>query len=366
MKYVDEYRHTATVNRLVEAIHATCRRNWTIMEICGGQTHNILRFGLDQMLPSGVSIVHGPGCPVCVTPAAVMDQAIAIAGRPQVTLCTFGDMLRVPGSTGDLARAKAEGADVRIVYSPLDALALARRHPTRQVVFLAIGFETTAPAYAVAVDQARQQDLRNFSLLCSLVRVPPAMAAILSAAENRVQGFLAAGHVCTVQGLGEYAAISRRFSVPIVVTGFEPVDLLMGLLACIRQLEGGHAEVENCYGRWVRPDGNRQAQRLVQTVFEVCDCEWRGMGFMPAGGLSLRPSYKAFDAAERFSAHKPRKQAVSPCISGMIMQGRARPEDCPAFGVGCTPAHPLGAPMVSSEGACAAYFRFRRPMPAAS
>ena len=360
MKYVDEYRDPVAARRLAGAIDALVTRPWTIMEICGGQTHSLLRHGIDQMLPDGVTLLHGPGCPVCVTAAEVIDQAIALAAIPGVILCSFGDMLRVPGTAGSLLAAKARGADVRMVYSPLDAVALAVAHPEREVVFLAVGFETTAPASAMAVLAAADAGLRNFSLLVAHVLVPPAIAALLAAPDNRVQGFLAAGHVCTVMGYDEYEPIARRFGVPIVVTGFEPVDLLQGILSCLRQLEAGRAAVENAYGRSVRPGGNAPAQAAIRQVFAVAPRVWRGMGEIPASGLDLAPAYARFDARARFRSAVAAPASGGPCISGEILRGRSRPTACPAFGTGCTPEHPLGATMVSSEGACAAYYRYRR------
>ena len=364
MRYVDEFRDPAAARRLAGAIGATVTRPWTLMEICGGQTHALLRHGIDRMLPAPVTLLHGPGCPVCVTPAIVIDQAIAIAADPRVTLCSFGDMLRVPGETGSLLAAKARGADVRMVYSPLDAVTLARARPEREVVFLAIGFETTAPATAIAVLQAAREGLRNFSLLVSHVLVPPAIEALLGAPDNRVQGFLAAGHVCAVMGYAEYEPIARRFGVPIVVTGFEPLDLLQGLLSCLRQLEAGRAEVENQYGRSVTRGGNALAQAAIRQVFAVEARTWRGIGDIPASGLGLAPAFAAYDALRRFPADVGAPARPSPCISGAILRGMSKPGDCPAFGTACTPDHPLGATMVSTEGACAAYYRYRRPVPA--
>jgi len=360
MRYVDEYRDGEAAGRLVAAIKATVTRPWTIMEICGGQTHAIVKFGLDELLPDLVTLVHGPGCPVCVTPAGTVDAAVEIAGRPDVIFCSFGDMLRVPGTGVDLQSVKAAGGDVRIVYSPLDAVALARRHPDRQVVFFAVGFETTAPANAMAAYQAGRLGLENFSLLVAHVLVPPAVEAILSAPANRVQGFLAAGHVCTVMGFTEYEPIARRYRVPIVVTGFEPVDILQGLYMCLRQLEAGRADVENQYSRVVTREGNGPAQGLMREVFEVTDRNWRGIGVIPNSGLRLRAEYAAFDAERRFPLSPPRASESSRCIAGLVLQGVKRPHDCPAFGGECTPEHPLGAPMVSSEGACAAYYQHRR------
>ena len=354
-----DYRDPATVRRLLDAIAGTVSRPWTLMEICGGQTHAILRAGIDRLLPPEVTLVHGPGCPVCVTPVGVIDQAIALAGRPDVTLCSFGDMLRVPGSRSDLLAARAAGGDVRAVYSPLDAVALAGREPGRQVVFFAVGFETTAPAAAAAVRQAQALGLANFSLLCAQVRVPPAMAAILAAPDCRIQGFLAAGHVCTVMGLAEYAPLVERFAVPIVITGFEPVDILSGVLHCLRQLEGGQARLENAYARAARTEGNPAAQALVGEVFECVARDWRGLGELPESGLGLRASYADFDAVRRFGLVQTPTPDPGECLAGEVLQGRLRPDRCPAFGSRCTPQRPLGAPMVSSEGACAAYYRYR-------
>ncbi len=359
MKYVDEYRDAALVRSLAAAIARVATRPWTIMEICGGQTHAIVKFGLDELLPAGITLVHGPGCPVCVTPAELIDQAVALALRPGVTLCSFGDMLRVPGSGIDLLTAKARGGDVRIVYSPLDAVTLARQRPERQVVFFAVGFETTAPANALAVLQAARERLPNFSLLASHVLVPPAMRAILGSADNRVQGFLAAGHVCAVMGTEEYHAIAAQHRVPIVVTGFEPVDILEGVLRCVRQLEAGRAEVENAYARAVRAGGNAPARRLVAEAFAVEDRNWRGLGPIPGSGWGLRTGLAAYDAPRKFALPPPVPVAPGECISGAIMRGVRKPHECPAFGTRCTPEHPLGAPMVSSEGACAAYHRYR-------
>lgn len=354
-----DYRDPATVRRLVAAIAGTVTRPWTLMEICGGQTHAILRAGIDRLLPPEVTLVHGPGCPVCVTPVGIIDQAIALAGRPDVTLCSFGDMLRVPGSGGDLLSARAAGGDVRVVYSPLDAVAIAGREPGREVVFFAVGFETTAPAAAAAVRQAQALGLANFSLLCAQVRVPPAMAAILAAPDCRIQGFLAAGHVCTVMGLAEYTPLVTRYGVPIVVTGFEPVDILTGVLHCLRQLESGQAHLGNAYARAVRPQGNPAAQGLVGGVFEFVARRWRGLGELPESGLGLRPGYATFDAAGRFRLVDAPPPDSGECLAGEVLQGRLRPDRCPAFGSRCTPQRPLGAPMVSSEGACAAYYRYR-------
>lgn len=361
MKYIDEYRDAGGARRLARAIKETVTRPWTIMEVCGGQTHSILKFGLDEMLPLEVTLLHGPGCPVCVTPIEKIDAAIELASRSDVIFCSFGDMLRVPGTEHDLLSVKASGGAVRIVYSPLDALKLARDNPGRQVVFFAVGFETTAPANAMAVYQARQQGIRNFTMLVSHVLVPPALEAILSSPACRVQGFLAAGHVCTVMGYEEYVPIAERHHVPIVVTGFEPLDILQGILMCVRQLEEGRAEVENQYSRVVEAEGNRPAQQIIREVFQVVDRQWRGIGQIDRSGFGLRPEYAEFDAERRFHLGSGRPAPESgECKSGLVLQGLLRPPECPAFGVRCTPEHPLGATMVSSEGTCAAYYRHRR------
>ena len=361
MKYVDEFRDPKAARQVAEAIGRIATRPWTIMEICGGQTHSIVRHGIDRMLPEGVTLLHGPGCPVCVTPMGVIDAAIEIAKRPNVILCSFGDMLRVPGNGGTLLTAKAQGADIRMVYSPLDAVAIARAEPGREVVFLAIGFETTAPATAMAVLQAERESLTNFSMLVSHVLVPPAIRALLDDPENGVEGFLAAGHVCTVMGTREYEPIARQYRIPIVVTGFEPLDLLQGVYLCIRQLEEGRAEVENQYSRVVKPDGNRAAQDILQQVFAVRQQAWRGIGEIPESGLGLAPAYANFDALVRFPGIAVPAERTGECISGEILRGVKKPTDCPAFGTRCTPERALGATMVSSEGACAAYYRYRRP-----
>lgn len=361
MKFVDEYRNGKAAQEFSQAIHRTVTRPWTLMEICGGQTHAIVRFGLDTLLPQELTLVHGPGCPVCVTPVELIDAAVEIAARPGVLFTSFGDMLRVPGTRGDLFTAKAQGADVRMVYSPLDAVDMARRHPDRQVVFFAVGFETTAPANAMAVLQAAQGGIDNFSIVVSHVLVPPAMEAILSSPDNRVQGFLAAGHVCTVMGYHEYAPLAERYRVPMVVTGFEPLDILQGVLMCVRQLEEGRAEVENQYARAVRAEGNTAAQEMIREVFEIVPRSWRGVGEIPGSGLGLRAPYAGFDALRRFDVGPAGVEAETECISGLILQGRKKPHECPAFGTRCTPDHPLGATMVSNEGACAAYYQYRRP-----
>ncbi len=335
------------------------------MEVCGGQTHAIVKFGVDTLLPDTLSLIHGPGCPVCVTPVALVDKAIAIALQPEVIFCSFGDMLRVPGSSSSLMTVKALGADIRIVYSPLDALRIARDTPDKHVVFFAVGFETTAPANAMAAYQAKQLGLTNFSMLVSHVLVPPAMEAILTAPERRVQGFLAAGHVCTVMGYTKYEPIAQTHRVPIVVTGFEPLDILQGVYMCILQLEEGRYEVENQYARAVQRDGNRPARQLMSEVFQVTHRTWRGVGDIPQSGLELQVAYAAFDAEQRFDVTADTRGETSECISGLILQGLKKPHDCPAFGSRCTPEQPLGATMVSSEGACAAYYRYRRPYPLA-
>ena len=360
MKYLEEYRDADAARRYAEAIRRITQQPWTIMEICGGQTHAIVRYGIDELLPPEITLVHGPGCPVCVTPVELIDKAVAIAMQPGVIFTSFGDMLRVPGSSADLLSVKAAGGDVRAVYSPLDALKLASQHPDRQVVFFAIGFETTAPANAMAVYQAKLQGVANFTLLVSHVLVPPAIEAILSAPECRVQGFLAAGHVCAVMGYEQYEPLARKYSVPMVVTGFEPLDLLQGIYMVVRQLEEGRAEVENQYSRVVRREGNLPAQQLVAQVFRVVDRQWRGVGRIPASGLGLAPEYAQYDAERRFDVSAISAQESAECISGLILQGLRKPWECPAFGSRCTPEHPLGATMVSSEGACAAYYRYRR------
>jgi hydrogenase expression/formation protein HypD len=360
MKYLDEYRDPALARTLVDRIRQSATRRWTLMEVCGGQTHTLVRQGIDEILADQVEMIHGPGCPVCVTPLEQIDKALQLAARPDVIFTSFGDMLRVPGSDGDLQVARARGADVQVVYSPLDALVLAHRHPDREVVFFAVGFETTAPANAMAVWRARQLGIPNFSMLVSHVTVPPAMLAILDSPDNRVQGFLAAGHVCTVMGWKEYEPIAERYGVPIVVTGFEPVDLLQGIHLCIRQLEEGRSEVENSYARVVRREGAVRAQDLVSEVFELVDRPWRGIGTIPQSGLGLRPDYADFDAEVRFGLQDMVVEEPAECRAGDVLRGRLKPVDCPAFGTRCTPEHPLGAPMVSSEGACAAYFHAGR------
>jgi hydrogenase expression/formation protein HypD len=335
------------------------------MEICGGQTHAIVKYGLDELLPPGVALLHGPGCPVCVTPIELIDKAVDIAARPNVIFCSFGDMLRVPGSRHDLFAVKAAGGDVRVVYSPMDAVKLARANPAREVVFFAVGFETTAPANAMAVYQAHREGLKNFTLLVSHVLVPPAIEAILSSPGNRVQAFLAAGHVCAVMGCSEYEPIAAKYRVPIVVTGFEPLDILQGIHMALQQLECGQAQVENQYARTVRQDGNPTARQMVRAVFEVVSRKWRGVGNIPHSGLGLRPAYAAHDAEVRFGLVHLTAEEPAECISGLVLQGARKPVECAAFGVRCTPEHPLGATMVSNEGACAAYYRYRRLRPTA-
>jgi len=360
MKYLSEYRDGRVARALVAEIKATATRRWVLMEVCGGQTHTIVKQGLDEMLGDVIEMVHGPGCPVCVTPLEQIDKALALAARPDVVFTSFGDMLRVPGSDCDLLQIRARGGAVRIVYSPLDALELARKTPDKQVVFFAVGFETTAPANAMAVWRAKELGVDNFSVLVSHVTVPPAMTALLAAPDNRVQGFLAAGHVCTVMGWTEYEPIAAKYKVPIVVTGFEPLDILEGMLLAVRQLEEGRHEVENQYVRSVRRDGNQPAQDLVSRVFELVDRSWRGIGPIPRSGLGLREEFAAFDAEQRFDLAGIHTTEPTECRAGDVLRGVLKPFDCPAFGKVCTPEHPLGAPMVSSEGACAAYYNYGR------
>ena len=358
MKFVDEYRDADAAAQLTRLIHRTVSRPWTIMEICGGQTHTIVKSGLEQLLPHQITLVHGPGCPVCVTPVSKIDTAVALAKRPEVIFCSFGDMLRVPGSAQSLLDAKAEGADVRMVYSPLDALRIAKLNPGREVVFFAVGFETTAPGNAMAVWLAGREGVANFSMLVSHVLVPPAIEAILSAPECRVQAFLAAGHVCTVMGYEEYEPIAERYRVPIVVTGFEPLDLLEGIRMAVAQLETGRAIVENQYARSVQREGNRTAQERIREVFEVSSREWRGIGEIPQSGLRLRQRFSLWDAEQKFRMAVVSVPESSDCQAGLVLRGLLKPHECPAFGKQCTPQRPLGAPMVSSEGACAAYYQY--------
>lgn len=360
MRFLDEYRNEADAQKYVQAIHRLVTRPWALMEICGGQTHTLIKSGIDQMLPAEVTMIHGPGCPVCVTPLELIDRAIAIARRPEVILTSFGDMLRVPGSHTDLLSVKAQGGDVRMVYSPLDAVKLAQKNPDRQVVFFAVGFETTAPGNAMAVRLAQELKLENFSILCSHVLVPPAMEAILSSPTNKVQGFLAAGHVNTIMGYWEYEPLAEKYQIPIVVTGFEPLDLLQGIDMTLRALEEGRYGVENQYTRSVSRAGNTSAQQMLRQVFDVCDRPWRGIGIIPNSGYRLKPELAHFDAEQRFEVEHISAQESPLCIAGEIMQGLKKPYDCSAFGNQCTPEQPLGAPMVSSEGACAAYYQYGR------
>lgn len=360
MKFIDEYRDAQIAADYAQAIARVTTKPWNIMEVCGGQTHAIVKFGVDTLLPPAITLIHGPGCPVCVTPVEILDKAIQIASLSGVIFCSFGDMLRVPGSQRDLLSVKASGGDIRIVYSPLDAVRVARENPDKHVVFFAVGFETTAPANAMAVLHAKRQALVNFSILVSHVLVPPAMEAILRSPHNRVQGFLAAGHVCSVMGYTEYEPIAQAYRVPVVVTGFEPVDILQGIYMCIRQLEEGRAEVENQYTRAVRREGNRPAQQLIREVFQVRPRKWRGIGEIPESGLGLTGAYAMFDAERRFGLADQVTAESPDCMSGLVLQGVMKPHECPVFGTRCTPEHPLGATMVSSEGACAAYFLYRR------
>ncbi len=360
MKYLDEFQDPELARRLLDDIHATVTRPWALMEVCGGQTHTIIRHGIDQLLPDQVELIHGPGCPVCVTPLEVIDKALEIASRAEVIFCSFGDMLRVPGTARDLFRVRSEGGDVRVVYSPLDALRIAQQNPQRQVVFFGIGFETTAPPNAMTVYQARNLGIPNFSLLVSHVRVPPAIEAIMRSPSCRVQAFLAAGHVCSVMGVGEYPELAERFRVPIVVTGFEPLDILEGVRRAVRQLERGEHTVDNAYPRAVRAEGNPAAQAMLEDVFEVTDRAWRGIGVIPGSGWRLSDRYREFDAEERFSVTGIQTVESAACRSGEVLQGLLKPHECEAFGTTCTPRNPLGATMVSSEGACAAYYLYRR------
>jgi hydrogenase expression/formation protein HypD len=360
MKYIDEFRDAELVKKTVAEIKRVAKRPYTIMEICGGQTHAIMHFGLDQLLPDEIELVHGPGCPVCVTPLEQIDKALAIASRPDVIFTSYGDMLRVPGSGQDLFSIRAAGGDVRVVYSPLDAVKIAQQNPDKQVVFFAIGFETTAPANAMSVVQAQALGVENFSILVSHVCVPPAMHAILGSPNNRVQSFLAAGHVCAVMGYWEYPSIAEQYQTPIVVTGFEPLDILQGILMTVRQLAEGRAEVENGYARAVTFEGNKPAQAVINKVFQPCDRKWRGIGTIPGSGWCLRPEFAQFDAEHRFDVGAIQPEESPLCQAGLVLQGLLKPNECPAFGKECTPEHPLGATMVSGEGACAAYYRYRR------
>lgn len=360
MRYLEEFRDAELVKNILSKINHTVKHHWVIMEICGGQTHSIMQHGIDQLLPEDIELVHGPGCPVCVTSLELVDKALAIASRPNVIFCSFGDMLRVPGSHGDLFSVKATGGQVRIVYSPLDAVKIAQQNPEKEVVFFAIGFETTAPANAMSVLYAESLGLQNYSMLVSHVTVPPAMHAILGSTNNRVQGFLAAGHVCSVMGYHQYHAISQKYQIPIVVTGFEPLDLLNGILMTVELLESGTPRVQNAYSRVVSEAGNIPAQAMIKRVFQDCDRNWRGIGFIPQSGWELRPEYHFFDAEKRFEVEQIQTRESDICISGQILQGIRKPPQCPAFGNVCTPQNPLGATMVSSEGTCAAYYRYAR------
>ena len=360
MKYLEEFSDPELARRLLDDIHRTATQPWAMMEVCGGQTHSIIRHGLDQLLPDGIELIHGPGCPVCVTPLEMIDKALEIASRPDVIFCSFGDMLRVPGSDKDLFRVKSAGGDVRVVYSPMDALAIARANPAKHVVFFGIGFETTAPPNAMTVHEARRLGIENFSLLVSHVRVPPAIEAIMTAPVCRVQAFLAAGHVCTVMGTGEYPELTERYQVPIVVTGFEPLDILEGIRRAVHQLEEGRHELENAYARVVSDDGNPTARRMLDDVFEVVDRSWRGIGLIPQSGWRLSEKYREYDAEHRFAVSGIDTHESTVCRSGEVLQGLLKPHECEAFGTACTPRNPLGATMVSSEGACAAYYLHRR------
>jgi hydrogenase expression/formation protein HypD len=360
MKYLTEFRNGEIAQRMAREIHQLTTRPWKIMEVCGGQTHSIIKNGIDQMLPEGIEMVHGPGCPVCVTPLELIDKALAIAAQPGVIFCSFGDMLRVPGTEADLFQVKGRGGDVRVVYSPLDAVELAVKNPDRQVVFFGVGFETTGPANAMTVHVAKRRGLKNFSLLVSHVLVPPAIEAIMSSPDNQVQAFLAAGHVCSVMGYWEYPPLVEKFRIPIVVTGFEPLDLLEGIRRAVIQLESGRHELENAYARIVRYEGNIPAQELLAEVFEVTDRAWRGIGVIPRSGWRLSPAYREFDAEERFHITGIHTEESKLCRSGDVLRGLIKPAECGAFGKECTPRHPLGATMVSSEGACAAYYNYGR------
>lgn len=361
MKYIEEYRDADLTNKLINELTSILTRDWTLMEVCGGQTHSIMKSGLDQLLPKKINLVHGPGCPVCVTPLELIDKAIALASRPDVIFTSYGDMLRVPGSTSDLLSVKAAGGDVRILYSPLDSLKIAQENPEKTVVFFGIGFETTAPPNAMTVVQAKAQGIRNYAMLVSHVVVPAAIVALMESPDVKVDGFLAAGHVCTVMGYWEYEQLSHHYEIPIVITGFEPVDVVHGILKCIRQLENNEHKVENAYARSVVREGNPLGQAIINQVFELCDRTWRGIGLIPQSGYRLRQEFSHYDAELRF----PEIQSIETkeselCISGLVLQGRKKPHECPAFGNQCTPQTPLGATMVSSEGACAAYYRYGR------
>ncbi len=364
MKYVDEFRDPVAVRRWADALARKTSRPWSIMEICGGQTHNIIKFGIDGLLPESIQLIHGPGCPVCVTPVAMIDAAVRLASQPKTILCSFGDMMRVPGSTDSLLTARAGGADVRVIYSPHDAVEIAASNPEQEVVFFAVGFETTAPANAAAVAEAMRRNLNNFSMIVSHVLVKPAIETILSAPDCIVQGFLTAGHVCSITGYEDYFELANKFLVPMVVTGFEPIDILQGVYLCIEQLESGTTEVVNQYQRSVKPQGNLAARALINDIFEVCDREWRGIGLIPKSGYRLRPHLSRFDALARSGMDEAHGKEDPACLAGQVLQGKLKPTDCPAFGVRCRPETPLGAPMVSNEGACAAYYLYKQRRPA--
>lgn len=359
MRFVDEYRSNEKVQTLLEAIRKKVTRPWYIMEICGGQTHAIARYRLEEMLPPDLQLLHGPGCPVCVTPVETIDYALKLATQPNVILASFGDMMRVPGSKEDLLSIKARGADIRMLYTPLDALSLAKENPDKEIVFFAIGFETTAPVHLMALKEAIRRGLPNFSILTSLFTVPPAIEAILSDPESKVNGFLTAGHVCAITGNRAYHRLAAHYKIPMVVTGFEPVDLLYGIYRCVSQLEAGSYEVENAYKRAVPEQGNTAARQLIDEMLEPCDQDWRGIGIIPSSGLQLRSEYKRYSSRMRFQLCPEENQIASECIAGLIMRGMRQPSDCPHFGKACHPTHPLGAPMVSSEGVCAAYYRYK-------
>ncbi|PSL03846.1 hydrogenase formation protein HypD [Cecembia rubra] len=360
MKYLSEYRDPELVKKYLDEIHQSTTKPWIIMEVCGGQTHSIVKNGLLQLLPKEITMVHGPGCPVCVTPMHLIDKAVYLAFNERVILCSFGDMLRVPGSTDSLLEAKSKGADVRILYSPLEAVKLAKDNPDKQVVFFAVGFETTAPANALSVLHAHREGLKNYSILASHVLVPPAIDAVMNDDLVKIQGFLAAGHVCTIMGIGEYRPLVNKYQVPIVVTGFEPVDILHGILMVVKQLEKGESKLENQYARVVRPDGNPEARKVIEEIFEITDREWRGVGNIPLSGYQVKEKYAAFDANKKFAIKMPKVEENPECIAGQVLKGIKKPHECPQFGKGCNPERPLGAPMVSSEGACAAYYHFSK------
>ncbi len=360
MKYIDEYRNSETAKFLAERIQKATSKSWNIMEVCGGQTHTILKYSIDELLPKEINLIHGPGCPVCVTPLEMIDKAIAIASRKDVIFASFGDMLRVPGSEIDLLTVKANGGDVRMVYSPLDAVKIAKQNPDKKVIFFAVGFETTAPANAMSVIEAKRLNLKNYSILCSHVLVPPAIEALLSSQNSLIQGFLAAGHVCTVMGYEEYIPLSEKYKVPIVVTGFEPIDILQGVYQCAKQLEEKKYEVKNQYSRAVRREGNLSAKKIIFEVFEVTDRKWRGIGNIPKSGYKVKAKYSMFDSEKIYDVGDIEVNESPVCIAGEILQGIKKPTECSAFGKECTPEHPLGAPMVSTEGACAAYFHYKK------